>query len=242
MTRRRVRRALPQARCEAGPQAPVADRARRPPNLGGGRDLRRRQRQLPVRSGAAAAPDRRRPERADRRPEEHARQQGQAHPRCPADRADGARVLPTGTVRIKPDGLDVDGFIVDGRTMPPEIQAEARRRGLIPDLPSVGDKADRVDRRRGTLMTTGRAARAAKPRRIRPQGRRVPRVGAGLPGRGRRSRGPGAGGIQRPGKDQSWGEGPVDETFIGEHVPRLAPSSPWNDTVGHRRPNGGPQS
>ena len=31
--------------------------------------------------------------------------------------------------------IEVDGFIVDARTMPPEIQEEARRRGLIPDLP-----------------------------------------------------------------------------------------------------------
>ena len=31
--------------------------------------------------------------------------------------------------------ISVDGFIVDARTMPPEVQAEARRRGLIPDLP-----------------------------------------------------------------------------------------------------------
>lgn len=28
----------------------------------------------------------------------------------------------------------IDGFIVDARTLPPEIQDEARRRGLIPDL------------------------------------------------------------------------------------------------------------
>jgi hypothetical protein len=28
----------------------------------------------------------------------------------------------------------VDGFIVDARTLPPEIQDEARRRGVIPDL------------------------------------------------------------------------------------------------------------
>ncbi len=32
--------------------------------------------------------------------------------------------------------ISVDGFIVDARTMPPEVQAEARRRGLIPDLPA----------------------------------------------------------------------------------------------------------
>jgi hypothetical protein len=33
----------------------------------------------------------------------------------------------------------VDGFLVDARMMPPEIQAEARRRGLIPDLPPPGE-------------------------------------------------------------------------------------------------------
>jgi hypothetical protein len=31
-----------------------------------------------------------------------------------------------------------DGFIVDARIMPPDVQAEARRRGLIPDLPAEG--------------------------------------------------------------------------------------------------------
>lgn len=31
--------------------------------------------------------------------------------------------------------IKVDGFIVDARTMPPEVQEEARRRGLIPELP-----------------------------------------------------------------------------------------------------------
>jgi len=31
--------------------------------------------------------------------------------------------------------ISVDGFIVDARMMPPEVQAEALRRGLIPDLP-----------------------------------------------------------------------------------------------------------
>jgi hypothetical protein len=34
--------------------------------------------------------------------------------------------------------ISVDGFIVDARLMPPEVQTEARRRGLIPDLPSTG--------------------------------------------------------------------------------------------------------
>lgn len=32
--------------------------------------------------------------------------------------------------------ISVNGFLVDARTMPPEIQMEARRRGLIPDLPA----------------------------------------------------------------------------------------------------------
>ena len=31
--------------------------------------------------------------------------------------------------------ISVTGFIVDARTMPPEIQAEASRKGLIPNLP-----------------------------------------------------------------------------------------------------------
>jgi hypothetical protein len=30
--------------------------------------------------------------------------------------------------------IEVDGFIVDARMLPPDLQAEARRRGLIPDL------------------------------------------------------------------------------------------------------------
>jgi hypothetical protein len=33
--------------------------------------------------------------------------------------------------------IRVDGFIVDARMLPPEVQAEARRRGLIPDLDEV---------------------------------------------------------------------------------------------------------
>jgi hypothetical protein len=31
--------------------------------------------------------------------------------------------------------IQVDGLLVDARTLPPELQAEARRRGLIPPLP-----------------------------------------------------------------------------------------------------------
>ena len=36
--------------------------------------------------------------------------------------------------------ISVDGVIVDARTMPPEVQEQARRRGLIPDLPTPGAK------------------------------------------------------------------------------------------------------
>ena len=32
--------------------------------------------------------------------------------------------------------ISINGFVVDARTMPPDVQAEARRRGLIPDLPA----------------------------------------------------------------------------------------------------------
>jgi hypothetical protein len=39
--------------------------------------------------------------------------------------------------------ISVNGFVVDARTMPPEVQAEARRRGLIPDLPTDGMCAGR---------------------------------------------------------------------------------------------------
>lgn len=31
--------------------------------------------------------------------------------------------------------IEIDGIIVDARALPAHIQAEARRRGLIPDLP-----------------------------------------------------------------------------------------------------------
>lgn len=36
--------------------------------------------------------------------------------------------------------IQVNGFLVDARTMPPEIQEEARRQGLIPDL-TEGEEA-----------------------------------------------------------------------------------------------------
>ena len=30
--------------------------------------------------------------------------------------------------------VEVDGLLIDARTLPPELQDEARRRGLIPDV------------------------------------------------------------------------------------------------------------
>jgi hypothetical protein len=33
--------------------------------------------------------------------------------------------------------VEVDGFILDARTLPAELQDEARRRGLIPDLQAL---------------------------------------------------------------------------------------------------------
>lgn len=32
--------------------------------------------------------------------------------------------------------ISINGFIVDARMLPPEMQEEAKRRGLIPDLPA----------------------------------------------------------------------------------------------------------
>lgn len=40
--------------------------------------------------------------------------------------------------------ISVNGVIVDAREMPPEIQAEARRKGLIPELPAPNPKASRT--------------------------------------------------------------------------------------------------
>ena len=45
--------------------------------------------------------------------------------------------------------ISVNGFLVDARTMPPEVQTEARRRGLIPDLPGATTDAGEASRPRG---------------------------------------------------------------------------------------------
>jgi hypothetical protein len=41
--------------------------------------------------------------------------------------------------------ISVDGFIVDARALPPEVQAEARRRGLIPSVPAAGTKCGETE-------------------------------------------------------------------------------------------------
>jgi hypothetical protein len=51
--------------------------------------------------------------------------------------------------------ISVNGFIVDARTMPPEVQAEARRRGRMPDL-----LADRIGA--GRESHEGREAQGAE--------------------------------------------------------------------------------
>ena len=33
--------------------------------------------------------------------------------------------------------VEVDGFILDARSLPPDLLAEARRRGLVPDLEAL---------------------------------------------------------------------------------------------------------
>jgi hypothetical protein len=33
--------------------------------------------------------------------------------------------------------VEVDGFLVDARTLPPDLQDAARRQGLIPDLDAL---------------------------------------------------------------------------------------------------------
>lgn len=37
--------------------------------------------------------------------------------------------------------VQIDGFIVDARCLPPHMLAEARRRGLVPDLPEAASPA-----------------------------------------------------------------------------------------------------
>ena len=57
--------------------------------------------------------------------------------------------------------ISINGFIVDARTMPPEVQAEARRRGLIPALPADRMNAGGEARRGGGESHEGREAEAA---------------------------------------------------------------------------------
>ena len=50
--------------------------------------------------------------------------------------------------------ISINGSIVDARTMPREVQAEARRHGLIPDLPAEGRDAGGQGRRVGEESDT----------------------------------------------------------------------------------------
>lgn len=65
--------------------------------------------------------------------------------------------------------ISVDGFVVDARTMPSEVQAEARRRGLIPDLFAAHAGVNEV--REGDASAKG-LAEAVRPGRRRGQGHR----------------------------------------------------------------------
>ncbi len=56
--------------------------------------------------------------------------------------------------------ISINGFIADARTMPPEVQAEARRRGLIPDLPAPRMNAGGETRSGGWESHEGREAAA----------------------------------------------------------------------------------
>ena len=55
----------------------------------------------------------------------------------------------------------INGFIVDARTLPPEIQDEARRRGVIPDLEARRGRVSESSRLSGRMR--GREAGPARP-------------------------------------------------------------------------------
>ena len=59
--------------------------------------------------------------------------------------------------------ISVDGFIVDARTMPPEVQEEARRRGLIPALPASRTNAGGDTGAAGGEAREGREAAGKNP-------------------------------------------------------------------------------
>jgi len=84
--------------------------------------------------------------------------------------------------------ISVNGFIVDARAMPADMQAEARRRGLIPDLPAghagVNERVEMLDgvtraaRRDADELNNAAATRPAGEKRTgrvearKPRGRR----------------------------------------------------------------------
>ena len=53
--------------------------------------------------------------------------------------------------------ISVDGFIVDARTMPPDVQAAARRRGMIPDFAAEGASVNKVSEPEGDAPAKGLA-------------------------------------------------------------------------------------
>ncbi len=59
--------------------------------------------------------------------------------------------------------ISVDGFIVDARRTPPEVQEEARRRGLIPALPASRTNAGGDTRGAGGESHEGRPAAGGNP-------------------------------------------------------------------------------
>ena len=59
--------------------------------------------------------------------------------------------------------ISVDGFIVDARTRPPEVQEEARRRGLIPAPPASRTNAGGDTRGAGGESHEGRQAAGGNP-------------------------------------------------------------------------------
>ena len=55
--------------------------------------------------------------------------------------------------------ISVDGLFVDARTMPPEVQAEARRRELIPDLPAGHAGVNEVSESEASMKGLAEAVR-----------------------------------------------------------------------------------
>jgi uncharacterized protein DUF6398 len=108
-----------------------------PRGVGRRTDLRDRPEQLPVRPHPDTAPVRRPAERPGRRAEEHDGCESEADD--DAVRLDAPMDPEFCRAELLADHplawlVEVNGLIVDMRTLPLELQAGAQRRGLIPDL------------------------------------------------------------------------------------------------------------